>query len=517
MKAGPAVAAGLVAALLALPGVRLPFLSDDWIQLLAVREAIPCGTPFGDLRPLFLGSLWVDLRLFGLHSGPFHVVQAVLIGVAAALVAAVIRRHTGSDRIALTAGLLFAFHPYHVENAAWIAARTDVLMAIFFLLGLLAYDRWRVAARGLPLAALAALEAALLSKESAVAFPIVVIAAGAVLPGRRPDRREWVRGLAPILALTAIHFAVVRPWLLGGWGRATLGQTPVGACKVALAHAVAALLPLDPELLQESPWLFGALAASMAAAFVALARLGSGRFPWPAAAAAMVFAAVLLPDVVGLQKRYLFLPSAAAAAGLALLLRDAGRRLAPAMVLALAAVWIPATFDGWRSWSLAARASETLLGDFRTLAASAEVREIVVTDLPVRVRGASVGGDFGAALALEAAGRPVPEIRVLAWINTAEPDQVVLDPRRPHATVSEEAWLYLPPRRHTRFLGPRPPANETILRSELGDLERVGEDRWRIRPEPGPGRLLAVWNLGRLRPLSLGTSKSTGEPSSAEE
>ena len=517
MRVGPAVAAGLAAACLTLPGLRLPFLSDDWGLLQAVREAIPCCTPQGDFRPLVLASLGADLRLFGPHSGPFHVVQALLSGLAAALVAAVALRYTGRALLSLAAGLLFAFHPYHVENAAWISARADTLMAIFFLLGLLAYERWRPAPRGIPWAVLAALEAALLSKESAIAFPIVVLVAGAVLPGRRPDRREWLRGLAPILALTAIHFALVRPWFLGGWGRTLLGQTPGGAWKVALAHGVAALLPLDPELLREHPRLFGALTVSLVATFVALARLGSGRFPWPAAAAAMLFAAILVPDVVGLQKRYLFLPSAAAATGLAFLLSDAGRRFAPAMILALGAIWIPATVDGWRSWSLAERASETLLGDFRTLAASPEVREIVVTDLPVRVRGASVGGDFRAALALEAAGRPIPDIHTLTWINTSEPDQVVLEPGHPPGTGPAEVWLHLPPRRHTRFLGPSPPANETILRSELGDLERVGEDRWRIRPEPAPGRLLVAWNEGRLQPLSRSTSKGSGESSSGEE
>ena len=501
MRAAPALAAGLLAALLALPGARLPFLSDDWVLLQAVREAIPCCTPQGDFRPLFLASLGLDLRLFGVHAGRFHVSQALLIGLAAALAAVVTRRMTGSDRVALAAGVLFALHPYHVENAAWIGSRADALVAIFFLLGLLAYDRWRVAARGTPWAALAALEAALLSKEAAIAFPIAVFVAGAVLPGWKPDGREWRRGLAPILVLTAIHFAIVRPWCLGGMGRATLGQTPGGAFKTALAHAVATVLPLDPERLRESPWLFGALAAALAAVFVLLAWLGSGRFPWPAAAAAAVFIAILLPDVVGFQRRYLFLPSAAAAASLALLLRDAGRRFAPVMLLALAGIWIPVTLDAWRSWRIAARTSEALLDDLRTLSAGAEVREIVAADLPVRVRGASVGGDFQAALALQGQ-RAVPDIHTLTWINTAVHDEVVLEPADPSHPGPAEVCLHLPPRRYARFLGPIPPADGTVLRSRFGDLQQVGEHRWRIRPEPAAGRILVAWNQGRLRPLS---------------
>jgi hypothetical protein len=500
MKAGPAVAAGLLGTLLALPGVRLPFLSDDWAQLLSVRETIPCCTPFGDFRPLALANLWLDLRLFGLHAGLFHAVQALLIGLAAALVVLVTRRLANSDTVALAAGVLFAFHPYHVENAAWIAAGADVLMAIFFLLGFLAYDRWRVAARGLPWGAFAALEAALLSKEAAVAFPIALLVAGAVRPGRRPDRREWRRGLAPILALTAIHFAIVRPWFLGGIGRATLGQTPGGALMAALGQGVAAWLPLDPERLREGPWLFGALGAGLAAAIVLLARLGSGRFPWPAAAAAGMFLAVLVPDVVGFQRRYLFLPSAAAAAALALLLRDAGRRFAPAMALALAVIWIPATLDAWHSWRLAAQASDALLDDLQILAGDAEVKEILATNMPVHVGGASVGGDFRAALALRG-GRAVPVINTLAWFNIAAPGEAVLEPPDSSRTGGPDVLMHLPPRRHTRFLGPIPPAGVKILRGPMGDLEQVGEHRWRIRPVPAPGRLPVAWNRGRVRPL----------------
>ena len=37
---------------------------------------------------------------------------------------------------------LFAAHPLHVENAAWVAKRKDVLSTLFFFLTLLAYTRY---------------------------------------------------------------------------------------------------------------------------------------------------------------------------------------------------------------------------------------------------------------------------------------------------------------------------------------------------------------------------------------
>jgi hypothetical protein len=49
----------------------------------------------------------------------------LLISAAAALVVVLIRRYTASAPLAGAAGILFALHPYHVENAAWIAARPN--------------------------------------------------------------------------------------------------------------------------------------------------------------------------------------------------------------------------------------------------------------------------------------------------------------------------------------------------------------------------------------------------------
>jgi hypothetical protein len=78
---------------------------------------------------------------------------------------------------------VFALHPMHVESVAWVSERKDVLYVFFFLLGLLAYDRYleirNAEAQKIDLKwiglALVSFVLACLSKAMAVVFPLVMI------------------------------------------------------------------------------------------------------------------------------------------------------------------------------------------------------------------------------------------------------------------------------------------------------------------------------------------------------
>ena len=81
--------------------------------------------------------------------------------------------------IAAVTGLLFGLHPLHVESVAWVSERKDLLCAMFFLLGTLAYTKYVRTGGGLRnthyilVAFLFAL--ALLSKPMAVTLPAVLL------------------------------------------------------------------------------------------------------------------------------------------------------------------------------------------------------------------------------------------------------------------------------------------------------------------------------------------------------
>ena len=123
---GP-VLAGIVAAAAAIPGLGLPFLADDWANLAAVETGVPSGTPFLYFRPLYLATFWIERMAWGLSPALAHLTNLLLVAVAAALVVVLVRRTTGDASLAGLAGLLFAIHPYHIENTAWISGRSDSL------------------------------------------------------------------------------------------------------------------------------------------------------------------------------------------------------------------------------------------------------------------------------------------------------------------------------------------------------------------------------------------------------
>jgi hypothetical protein len=52
---------------------------------------------------------------------------------------------TKSDQFSLIAGLLFAVHPIHTEAVACLVGRGEILSGMFFLLSILAYDRYKIA------------------------------------------------------------------------------------------------------------------------------------------------------------------------------------------------------------------------------------------------------------------------------------------------------------------------------------------------------------------------------------
>ncbi|HPQ40568.1 MAG TPA: tetratricopeptide repeat protein [bacterium] len=164
------------------------YLRDIWFSDYFHHLAEPARSFFW--RPMVRFSMYADYKFFGRNPEGFHLTNLILFGTLAGVLF-VFLRHFVNTVPAVAATLLYAWHPLRVEIAAWISARTETMALLFGLISLLLLFRslsrhGKVAAIWLT-AALISLSVALLSKESAVLFPIL-----AVILKPRELKRHWL-------------------------------------------------------------------------------------------------------------------------------------------------------------------------------------------------------------------------------------------------------------------------------------------------------------------------------------
>jgi hypothetical protein len=330
------------------------------------------GAEPGMWRPLRTLSYGIDRALFGTGPEGMHLHSALLHGVATALVFAVGAALGLGDLAAAAGAALFAFHPVQVEAVAWISSRGDLLAAVFTLAAVLVHLRQRPAWATACLAGLG-----FLSKESAVAAPLLLLVADLAAGGRERVAARW----RPVAATTGVLVALVavRAAALSSAG-ASFGQGP--GLGLGFAGTLAAIpsmlawygwrtlvptagtfdLQLGPTLLLSTAFVGG---AALLAAWprVGLPAAGAAR---ARAAAAWALAALLpvtllqllFPLGILVADRFLYLGFAGPALAAAAAADSCGERRARSLLVVsvlLLLVTLPAT-GRWAS-------DETLWGD----------------------------------------------------------------------------------------------------------------------------------------------------------
>jgi Tfp pilus assembly protein PilF len=198
------------------PTLRAIFLENFW------RNVVRTG---GYYRPMVTLSYHVDYRLHGADAGGFHLTNVVCHALVCTLVFLFVYVLFDHAVFALLTAVLFAAHPLHTENVAWVSGRTDLLASLWMLASLVLYVlSKRRGARFLPFA-LAAFMLALLSKESAACLPLVIGLLefgpfGELLSARRrsaaaaPAEPRAARNVPRSVVITACFFAVLVLYLL---------------------------------------------------------------------------------------------------------------------------------------------------------------------------------------------------------------------------------------------------------------------------------------------------------------
>jgi hypothetical protein len=175
-----------------------------------------------------------------------------------------------------------------------------------------------------------------------------------------------------------------------------------------------------------------------------------------------------------------------------------GRALGAAVVLG----WLAALAVQWDQWLEAGRSSERILHALGEASQDPAVGEIVVANLPYRVREGSVAGDYRAALALT--GRRAPPVRGMCWYAypserartlAGEASSTIV-----HDAGATDVHLSLGGGPFFTITSPRPsPAGTEVIRP-AGSLlfETDGTLRVRIMRDPSAGRIAFVWSEGEM-------------------
>lgn len=217
-------------------GPALPsfFVSDDF-DWLARAKNIPLTVEnyllhnsdnnigSGVYRPLTSFSFWLNYRLTGLDPLSYRTVNVVFHALNGFLLFLIICFFTDKKHLAALAGLFFIVFPNHAEAVSWISGRGDVLAVFFCLLSFLLYLNFRFRKKeGYLLLALLSFALALLSKESAMVLPAVVLSYELIWNFRAEKPKEWLKrilapGISFLIILTVYFFL---RWLSTGvfWG-----------------------------------------------------------------------------------------------------------------------------------------------------------------------------------------------------------------------------------------------------------------------------------------------------------
>jgi tetratricopeptide (TPR) repeat protein len=208
------------------------FVSDDAYQILDnpwIRESrfIPtifshsvwgfynAGLPLPYYRPMMHLIYMFNYNIFGASPWGFHLIS-ILFNAGVSVLVFLTAKHllTGSSSTgtgwlspAFIAAVLFATHPVHTEAVAWISALPELTFAFFCLLSFYLYVRFESGFKSSYSLSLIAFFMALLSKETALILPIIIIAHDYFLRKEGSgSARKHLKIYVPYLLIAGLYF-----------------------------------------------------------------------------------------------------------------------------------------------------------------------------------------------------------------------------------------------------------------------------------------------------------------------
>ncbi|MEO8131318.1 MAG: hypothetical protein ABI822_29750 [Bryobacteraceae bacterium] len=196
--------------------LQLPFIADDYVQIALGREygalsgwpALLHDVLYRCRATSLILTYWTD-RWFGADPFIFHLSSLLIHILNSLLVFAMGMWRPIGWRVSAVAACFFAVSQRHHEAVIWYAALPELLVFFFILLSFLSWVRWLQSESGSTApywASFAFYGLAMLSKESAVTLPPLLLLAGVF---QRRDLRVLLARILPFALCAVGYFGLI--------------------------------------------------------------------------------------------------------------------------------------------------------------------------------------------------------------------------------------------------------------------------------------------------------------------
>jgi hypothetical protein len=197
-------------------------------------------------RPLGDFSYWLDVKWAGTDFTLWHLWNVCVHVTNSCLVYLLARQLAFRTLPATLASLVFSLHGSRPEVVVWVAARYDLLAALFVILTLVAINRYLDSGRARWYLAISSCTLlALLSKEAAYCLPLLVF--GLIL--FRPGEHRKLFKIALVVTAVCVAMFVYRYWLVCGIGGYRTASGHATILQFSFLRTLKALLFRMPALL----------------------------------------------------------------------------------------------------------------------------------------------------------------------------------------------------------------------------------------------------------------------------
>ena len=207
--------------------------------------------PLQELTYLIDYSVW-RFNPFGYHLGniAIHIFNTLLL-------LWLLYSFSNNRPASIFAAVFFAVHPIHTSAVTYIAGRADLLYAFFLLVGILSFNIFlkKESRQGILYYALSVLSfiLALLSKETAVTLPFLLLLSGYTFVDREQRRRfslSIFRAVLPFFVILITYFCLRLTILRFNWQDlaaypSSLWVRLLTACKAVFIYLKIVLFPVD--------------------------------------------------------------------------------------------------------------------------------------------------------------------------------------------------------------------------------------------------------------------------------